>query len=363
MSGSVAGYVRLLQRLVSTPSVSRSEERTAEILMDYLERGGASPARIHNNVYALSDGFDPSRPTLLLNSHHDTVRPAPSYTRDPYDAVIEDGVLRGLGSNDAGGSVVTLAETFMRLRRKALPYNLLLALTAEEEVGGEHGIRAFLSEMERLGIGITAAIVGEPTGMEPAVAERGLVVMDCVTHGVSGHAARGEGVSALYRAIEDIENLRHLELPASPVLGRMGLNVTMIEAGSAHNVIPDSCSWVVDVRTVDTCPNEEAVRLLRSAVSVHTEMAPRSTRVQPSVIGECHPLVKRCVELGLTPFVSPTTSDMSLLHSIPSLKIGPGESSRSHKADEYIRLSEMASAIEIYEKIIVSLNETLEQGL
>ncbi len=353
-------YVELLRRLVATPSVSRSEDGTAGIIFDYLATHGAAPERLHNNVFAFSTGFDPSRPTLLLNSHHDTVRPAASYTRDPHSPDIEDGCLYGLGSNDAGASAVTLTEVFLDLRDKALPFNLLLAITAEEEVGGERGMRAFLPAIAARGIDITCAIVGEPTGMQPAVAERGLVVLDCVTRGVSGHAARGEGVNALYRAIDDIGRLRHWCAPfGSDILGEVTLNVTQIEAGRAHNVIPDLCKWVVDVRTVECFSNEETVEMLRDAVA-YTEMTPRSTRVRASVIDAGHPLVKGCTALGLKPFVSPTTSDMSLMHSFPSLKIGPGESARSHSADEYVRLDEMERAIGVYTSIITSLT-TLQQ--
>lgn len=348
-------YVGLLQRLIATPSVSRDESGTADIIYDYLAAHGAGPERVHNNVFAFSEGFDPARPTLLLNSHHDTVRPAPSYTRDPHSPDIEGGCLYGLGSNDAGASAVTLTEVFLNLRERELPFNLLLAITAEEEVGGKHGMRAFLPAMAARGIEIACAIVGEPTGMQPAVAERGLVVLDCLTRGVSGHAARGEGINALYRAIDDIDRLRRWHAPgASEILGEVTLNVTQIEAGRAHNVIPDECRWVVDIRTIDRYSNEETVEMLRDVVC-HTEMTPRSTRVRASVIADGHPLVQACRRLGLEPFVSPTTSDMSLMHGFPSLKIGPGESSRSHSADEYVRLDEMERAVEIYTEIITSL--------
>lgn len=355
MTNVLPDYVELLRTLIATPSVSRGEDATASIIFEWLAARGAAPERVGNNVFAFAEGYCPSRPTLLLNSHHDTVRPAASYTRDPYSPDVEDGVLYGLGSNDAGASAVTLAHTFISLRRKPLPFNLLLALTAEEEVGGEGGMRLFLPAMRERGVKIAAAIVGEPTGLQPAVAERGLVVLDCVTSGVSGHAARGEGVSALYRAIDDINRLRTLHpLPTSPVLGDLHLNITQIEAGTAHNVIPDTCRWVVDVRTVDTLSNEDTVTLLRSAVGPHTSVTPRSTRVHASVISGSHPLVRAAVDLGLTPFVSPTTSDMSLLHGIPSLKIGPGDSARSHRADEFVRLDEMEEALSVYEKIITS---------
>lgn len=348
--------IALLSSLIATPSVSRDEQATADLIFDYLDRAGASPRRVYNNVWALSKGYDPSRPTLLLNSHHDTVRPAGSYTRDPHDPAIEGDRLYGLGSNDAGASVVSLISVFLELRTRPLPYNLLLAITAEEEVGGEKGMRTFLPTMQQEGIDITAAIVGEPTGMQPAIGERGLVVLDCLTPGVTGHAARGEGVNAIYRAMEDIELLRSYEFPSvSQVLGPVSLNVTQISAGWQHNAIPDECKWVTDIRTTDAHSNEQVVELLRERVKYST-LTPRSTRVKASVISTDHPLVKACLELGLKPFVSPTTSDMSLMHHFPSLKIGPGESSRSHKADEYVLLSEIESAIQLYKLILNNLH-------
>lgn len=347
----------LLSRLIATPSFSRQEADTATIIYDYLAAQGADPRRQGNNVWAVSDDFDPSRPTLMLNSHHDTVKPASSYTRDPFSPVIEDGKLYGLGSNDAGASAVSLISTFLSLRGSGLPFNLLLAITAEEEVGGENGMRAFLPMLADEGIRIDCAIVGEPTGMQPAIAERGLVVLDCITPGVTGHAARGEGVNAIYRAMEDIELLRTYVFPSvSPVLGPVSLNITQINAGWQHNAIPDECKWVVDIRTTDAQTNEETVDLLRSRVRWST-LTPRSTRVRASVISLDHPLVRTAVSLGLQPFVSPTTSDMSLMYDFPSLKIGPGQSSRSHSADEYVCLSEISDAIGKYRQIITGLDK------
>jgi len=345
----------LLCRLISTPSFSRQEADTAAIIYDYLAAEGANPNRHDNNVWAVSENFDPSRPTLMLNSHHDTVKPAASYTRAPFTPAIEDGKLYGLGSNDAGASVVSLINVFLEQRACMHPFNLLLAITAEEEVGGENGMRAFLPMLAEQDIDIDCAIVGEPTGLQPAVAERGLVVLDCVTPGVTGHAARGEGINAIYRAMEDIGLLRTYEFPSiSPALGPVGLNITQINAGWQHNAIPDECKWVVDIRTTDALTNEEVVSLLRSRVKWST-LTPRSTRVRASVIGHNHPLVQTAVNLGLKPFVSPTTSDMSLMYDIPSLKIGPGQSSRSHSADEYIRLDEISDGIDLYRKIITNL--------
>lgn len=355
MSADISQYVELLRLMVSTPSQSRQEDGTATIIYDALSRWGAAPRRFRNNVWAVAPGYDPTRPTLLLNSHHDTVKPASTYTRDPYDAVLEDGRLYGLGSNDAGGAVVALTATFMSLRKRNLPFNLVLAITAEEEVGGENGMRSFLPMLAEEGIRIDAAIVGEPTGMQPAVAERGLVVLDCETEGVTGHAARGEGINAIYRAIEDIDTLRNHRFPKeSVVLGPVGINVTQIEAGWQHNAIPDRCKWVTDIRTTDAYSNEEIVEMVRGLMK-WTRVTPRSTRVRASVIDASHPLVAGAVRLGLVPFVSPTTSDMSLMYDFPSLKIGPGQSSRSHSADEYILIDEIAGAIETYIKLITSL--------
>lgn len=314
--------------------------------------------RVGCNVVAFSEGFDASRPTLLLNSHHDTVAPAAGYTRDPYKAEITpDGRLYGLGSNDAGASATALIHTFLELRRHSLPFNLLLAITAQEEVGGEGGVRMLLPALADMGIQLTAGIVGEPTGMRPAVAERGLVVLDCATRGISGHAARAEGVNAIYRAMADIETLRSLSFqPVSEVLGPITLNITQIEAGRAHNVVPDLCKWVVDVRTTDALTNEETVDAVRRALSPYTEATPRSTRIRASVIDAAHPLVVAAEALGKETFVSPTTSDMSLM-PFPTLKIGPGLSERSHRADEFVLIDEITGAIPLYINLITSLSE------
>ncbi len=362
--------VNLLRRLISTPSPSREEAATADIWEEWLRNQGIDYVeRLHNNVFAVAPGFNPERPTLMLNSHHDTVRPAASYTRDPYspDIVtdptlpdIEGDRLYGLGSNDAGASGVALASTFLDIVENpeacaGFPFNLILAITAAEEVMGEHGMRAFLPHLAERGLTPDMVIVGEPTGMQPAVAERGLLVFDGVTIGKSGHAARNEGINAIYRAIEDIDRLRSFSPEkTSEVLGPIKVSVTMINAGTQHNVVPDKCTFVVDVRTTDAYTNEETVKLLQDTVKWST-ITPRSTRVHASVIGNDHPLVKSAVALGRTPFISPTTSDMALMHGIPSLKIGPGESSRSHTADEYILLSELNEALHLYPSLISGL--------
>ncbi|MDE6795894.1 MAG: M20 family metallo-hydrolase [Muribaculaceae bacterium] len=353
--------VALLRRLIATPSPSREESATADIWEEWLRSQGVDNVeRLHNNVFAIAPGFDPSRPTLMLNSHHDTVRPAASYTRNPYSPDIEGDRLYGLGSNDAGASGVALASTFLDLAAyPRTPFNLILAITAAEEVMGEHGMRAFLPHLAERGLTPDMVLVGEPTGMQPAIAERGLLVFDGVTAGKSGHAARNEGINAIYRAIEDIDRLRNFSPEkVSDVLGPIKVSVTMINAGTQHNVVPDKCTFVVDVRTTDAYTNEETVELLCDTVK-WSEITPRSTRVHASVIGLDHPLVKSAMALGRTPFVSPTTSDMALMHGIPSLKMGPGESSRSHTADEYILLSELNEALHLYPKLVYGLSHKL----
>ncbi len=343
--------IGLLERLIATPSTSRDESRTADLLFAYLQERGAEPQRLHNNIYARSVGSDPLRPTLLMNSHHDTVRPAASYTRDPYTPVTEDGRLYGLGSNDAGASVVCLVETFLALRETALPFNLVLALSAEEECMGEHGTRALLPELGP----IDMALVGEPTGMQAAAGERGLLVLDCEACGRSGHAARNEGVNALYIALDDIAKLRAFRFEKeSELLGPIGVAVTQIEAGTQHNVVPDACRFVADVRTTDAYTNEETVAILQAALQ--STLTPRSTRVRASALDAAHPLMQAALAAGRTSYVSPTTSDMALM-PFPSLKMGPGQSSRSHTADEFVLLSEIEEGIVVYADFMAKLSK------
>lgn len=344
----------LLRAMIAVPSPSRGEAGTADLLCTFLREQGTAPERLHNNVYVRSAGFDPARPTLLLNSHHDTVRPAASWTRDPYTPSVEGDRLYGLGSNDAGASVTALTQVFLALRETALPFNLVLALTAEEECSGERGIRALLPALGR----IDMAVVGEPTQMRAAVGERGLVVLDCTAHGASGHAARNEGVNALYIALDDIARLRTFRFGReSELLGPVGIAVTQIEAGTQHNVVPDTCRFVADIRTTDAYTNEETVELLRAAI--RSDAVPRSTRIRASALDARHPLFRAAVAAGRETYVSPTTSDMALM-PFPSLKIGPGDSARSHTADEYVLLSEIGEGIAVYENFIGKL--ALEYG-
>ncbi|WP_274957784.1 M20 family metallo-hydrolase [Millionella massiliensis] len=337
-------YIELLRRMIATPSVSREEERTADLLAEFLTSRGVDPVhRSHNNVWVRNRWFDPSKPTILLNSHHDTVKPNSAYTRDPFAPDIEAGKLYGLGSNDAGASVVSLIAAFLHFyEAEGLRYNLCLALTAEEEVSGRNGIESILPELGELSF----AIVGEPTGMELAIAERGLMVLDCVAHGKAGHAARNEGDNAIYRAMQDIEWFRTYRFPQeSQLFGNVKMSVTVINAGTQHNVVPAECRYTVDVRVTDRYTNEEVLEIVRSHVA--SDVTPRSTRLKPSYIDPSHPIVAAGLALGRHTYGSPTTSDQALL-SIPSLKMGPGDSARSHSADEFVYVSEIEAGIDQY---------------
>lgn len=349
MNSPNAKFIGLLKEMIATPSVSRNEEGTARLLSEFLEQEGCEVRRINNNVIATHHNFDDSKPVILLNSHHDTVNPAAGYTFDPYSPFIRDGKLYGLGSNDAGASVVSLIAAFLKLKDTPLPFNLLLVISAEEECSGVNGIRAVLPEIKRVDMGI----VGEPTGMQAAVGERGLVVLDCISRGKSGHAARNEGVNAIYCAMDDINILRNLEFPKeSELMGPLHISVTMIEAGSRHNIIPDECRWVTDIRTTDAMTNEEVVEFIRSRIKA--EIKPRSTRLRASALPENLPLAKAAQTVGAKPFLSPTMSDMTQM-AFPTLKIGPGDSARSHSADEFICLSEIDDAVEKYVTLIKNI--------
>ena len=343
--------IELLKELIRRPSPSGEEAATADLLETYLSRNGIRSHRLYNNIYAHADGFDPERPTLMLNSHHDTVRPAASYTRDPYSPEEVDGRIYGLGSNDAGASVAGLLSVFLEYARTPLPFNLLLALSAEEERSGEHGMRALLPELGR----IDMAIVGEPTGMQAAIGERGLVVLDCEAHGRSGHAAHGNGVNALYMALDDINRLRNFRFAkVSPLLGDIRMTATMISAGTQHNIVPDSCRFVVDVRTTDAYTNEQTVEIIREALK--SDVTPRSTRIRASAIDESHPLVRAAKAIGRDTFVSETTSDMALM-PFPTVKMGIGDSMRSHSANEHVMIDEIVEGLEIYKRYIKQIAE------
>lgn len=342
-------YISLLSNLVATPSLSRDEGQTASIIEAWLNRHGVVTERVANNIVARSCGYNPEKPTLMLNSHHDTVKPNAGYTRDPFVPTIENGRLYGLGSNDAGGPAVALIAAFMKLRNYELPFNLLLAITAEEECSGANGMRLLLKHIGP----VDMAIVGEPTGMKCAVGERGLMVLDCTAHGKSGHAARKEGINALYIALDDINRLRNLKFERqSALMGDININVTQINAGTQHNVIPAECQYVVDVRTTDAYSNEETLEIIDHAIE--SDVKARSTHLRASAIDDNHRLVMAIDALGIEKFLSPTMSDMTLM-PFPSIKIGPGDSARSHSADEYIGIDEIEQAIEIYIKLILTI--------
>ena len=342
--------IQLLQQLIATPSFSREENITAEIINSFLVAHGVKTHRKLNNIWAWNKYFDPANPTILLNSHHDTVKPNSGYTRDPYDAKIEDGKLFGLGSNDAGGCLVSLIATFLYYYNQPdLKYNFCLATTAEEEISGNNGLELIVPELGQLDFGI----VGEPTLMQLAIAERGLMVLDCTSFGRAGHAAREEGDNAIYKAMKDIEWFRNYRFPKeSEVFGPIKMSVTIINAGSQHNVVPATCIFTVDVRVTDAYRNEEVLEMIREQVDC--EVKPRSIRLKPSSIPKDHPIVQSGINLGRTTYGSPTTSDQSLL-DIPSIKLGPGDSARSHMADEFIYVDEIKEGIELYIKMLDQL--------
>ena len=343
--------IALLKEMIRRPSPTGEEGAVAELLEEQLRKGGVEPKRLYNNVFAYADGYDPERETLMLNSHIDTVRPVASYTRDPYSPDEENGRIYGLGSNDAGASVAALVETFLAWAHKPLPFNLMLAISAEEERGGERGIRALLPTIER----VDMAIVGEPTDMQAAIGERGLVVLDCTAHGKSGHAAHSEGVNAIYVAMEDIHKLQHFDFErTSPLLGDIRISTTMISAGSQHNIIPDSCSFVVDIRTTDAYTNEEVVEIISKALN--SDVTPRSTRIRASAIEQSHPLAQAALQAGRSLFVSHTSSDMSRM-AFPTLKMGIGDTHRSHSADEYVLRSEIIEGVAIYEDYLTQFTK------
>lgn len=340
--------VELLMNMIRIPSVSREEKDAADYMERWMKGNGFEARRLGNNLWMESGPAD-GRPTILLNAHIDTVKPASGYTRDPFTPEIEDGCLYGLGSNDDGGSLIALLETYSRLIQKEQPYRLIFSATAEEEVSGKGGLDLILPELGRIDFGV----MGEPTGMRMAVAERGLMVLDCTAYGKSGHAARNEGVNAIYKAIEDIQWFKsHSFDRVSDFIGAVKMSVTQINAGTQHNVVPDKCTFVVDVRPNGMYTNPELLELIKSSVSC--EVKERSTRIGSSYLPMDHPAVVRGLSLGLEPFGSPTTSNQALCH-FPTLKIGPGDSARSHSADEYIRLDEIANGIETYVALLDGL--------
>jgi len=350
MNSAMDIYIELLKSLVSVPSLSQNEEEAAGVIRQFLIDSKVKFDSKANNTWVRNRNWRDGLPVILLNSHIDTVRPASGYTRDPYSPDVENGVLYGLGSNDAGGSLVTLLAVFMHFNLvENLAFNLIYSATAEEEISGTNGLASILSDLGP----ITLAIVGEPTRMQMAIAEKGLMVLDCMAHGKSGHAAREEGENAIYKAMGDIEKIRNFKFEkVSPILGSVKTTVTMINAGTQHNVIPDICSFVIDVRTNEYYSNQQAWEILDQLIE--SDVKPRSIRLNSSGIPVDHPIVQRGISLGLNYYGSPTTSDQAVI-PYPSIKIGPGDSARSHTADEYISISEIEEGFRIYIDLLTSL--------
>lgn len=346
ISGLADDAIELLQQLIQTSSFSREEADTAAILERFLAQHGIPAERQNNNVWAVDRHFDPQKPTILLNSHHDTVKPGVAWTYPPFGAVLEGDRLTGLGSNDAGASVVSLLATFRYFYDRPKAFNLICAITAEEEISGANGIKSILPELWKIDLGI----VGEPTGMNAAVAEKGLLVLDGVARGRTGHAARNEGDNALYKALDDITWLRSYQFPqVSELLGPVKMTVTQISSGTQHNVVPDECRYVVDVRPTECYSNEEILAMVRA--HVQAEITPRSTHLQSSGLPLAHPILRKALAMGKTTYGSPTLSDQALMR-FDTLKMGPGDSARSHAPDEYILLSEIRAGIADYIELL-----------
>ncbi len=342
--------ITLLQNLVRTPSLSKQENETADILKNYLQTYCEQVQILENNVWVKNKYYSSSKPTILLNSHHDTVPANTGYSRNPYDGLIEDGKLFGLGSNDAGASLVSLLATFLHFYSKQnLHFNLIFAATAEEEISGVNGIELLYPQLGKIDV----AIVGEPTQMQMAVAEKGLLVIDCVVKGKPGHAAREEGVNAIYKAMQTIEWFKSYQFEkVSPTLGPVKMSVTIINAGMQHNMVPDACKFTVDIRINELYTHDEILSVIKENVDV--EIVPRSMRMKSSGISVSHPLIQSGLKLGRTMYGSPTTSDKALM-SCQSLKMGLGDSARSHSADEFIYVNEIEEGIELYIKLLENI--------
>lgn len=341
--------VELLSDLIQIPSTSREENQAADLLEAFIQGNGIETFRDGNNVWCLAPSYDYQKPTLLLNSHIDTVKPVSTWKRNPYQPTIENGRLYGLGSNDAGASLVSLLQVFRELSKQDQPYNLIFLASAEEEVSGKNGIEKVLPQLPP----IQVALVGEPTQMQPAIAEKGLMVLDVTAYGKSGHAARNEGINAIYQALEDIQWFKDYQFKEqSELLGPVKMSVTVIQAGTQHNVVPDQCHFIVDVRSNEKYSNEEIFNTV--CQHIKSEAKARSFRLNSSSISQEHPIIRKAIEMGKKPFGSPTLSDQALM-KFPSLKMGPGASSRSHTADEYIEIKEIREAIQTYYDLLNGL--------
>lgn len=342
--------IGLLCELIAIPSISGNESGTADLIENFLRSKNLNVQRAKNNVWVKNRYYDETKPTILLNSHHDTVKPNAGYTIDPFKPVIRDGKLFGLGSNDAGASLVALLQAFLFFDEiDFLNYNLIFAATAEEEVSGVNGVESILNDFGTIEFGI----VGEPTNMQLAIAEKGLMVLDCRASGIAGHAAREEGENAISKAVDDMIWFKNYRFPRiSETLGSVKMSVTMVNSGSQHNVIPDRCDFVVDVRTTDAYTNEEVLSIILQ--NVESEVKPRSMRLKPSSISVHHPLVIAGKNRGLSLYGSPTLSDQALMN-FPTLKIGPGDSARSHAPDEFVFIQEIENGIELYIELLKSI--------
>lgn len=341
--------VALLKKLVATPSISRDESQAAQVIEQYLKEKGIVYQRYANNILCMDPFYDEKRSTILLNAHIDTVKPVSTWTHSPFEPTLEGDRFYGLGTNDCGGGLMSLLQVYIILKDRPRNYNLLYLASAEEEVSGANGFSFVLPHLPKIDV----AIVGEPTGMQPAIAEKGLMVIDGIAHGKSGHAARNEGINAIYQALDDLVWIRDYRFEKkSPLLGPTKMTVTVINAGTQHNVVPDACHFIIDVRTNEYYKNQEVFEWIQDHVK--SEVKARSFRLNSSRIDITHPLVKRCIDIGMEPFGSPTLSDQALM-PFPSLKLGPGQSSRSHAADEYICLSEINHAIPTYINILDGL--------
>lgn len=349
--------IALLKSLIRIPSFSKEESATADLLEQFFKEKGLNPIRKGNNVYAFSSNYSDTKPTLWLNSHHDTVKPNTSYTRDPFQAEVLDNKLYGLGSNDAGGPLVSLIAAFRYLEKEELPFNLVLIASAEEEISGKNGIASLLPDIPPCDL----AIVGEPSLGHLAIAEKGLMVIDAQVEGKAGHAAREEGINAIYLALKDLETIQNFEFErVSSSLGKSKVSATVIQAGKQHNVVPDLCEFTLDVRVTDAYTLEEALEELKSKLSA--KLTPRSTRLQSSHIPIEHPIISVAKKMNLQMYGSPTLSDQALI-PYPSVKIGPGDSGRSHSADEYIFLNEIQEGVKLYIALLENYAQTFENEL
>ncbi|MEP6464947.1 MAG: M20 family metallo-hydrolase [Parafilimonas sp.] len=354
--------LQLLQQLISIPSFSKEEDKTADAIEIFLQSRNIETTRLLNNIWCKNKFFNESKPIIFLNSHHDTVKPNKQYTRDPFKADIEDGKLFGLGSNDAGGCLVALMATFIHYyHQQNLKYNLVFAATAEEEISGKNGIELLLNDnkfnaktastfLSPFRAGASCAIVGEPTLLKMAIAEKGLLVLDCKAHGKAGHAAREEGDNAIYKALKDFEWFKTFQFnKVSDLLGPNKMSVTIINAGSQHNVVPSECTFTVDIRVNELYDFDEVISIIKQ--NIQSEIAPRSLRLRSTNISLDHPLVKAGIDLNRTYYGSPTTSDKALMN-FPALKLGAGDSARSHSADEFIFVDEIREGIELYIQLL-----------